>query len=163
MATPGRFVSDPTSTCSEPVPGCRYRRCVAASTTAGLKPERIFAGYMALQAAAGVGFWVLLRASGTVRGWIELLPAEHAVTDAFLFADLAVGVVGSALSAWGLWAGRRWALPAVAFTTGGIIYPTLFLLSWVAYTGEGTPCLAVMVPPSILSTWVLVQTWRTSH
>ena len=125
--------------------------------------RQVFGGYMALQAVGGIVFWLLLRTSTDVRSWIELMPKEHAVTDAFIAADMLVGVVGSALSTWALWADKRWTLVAVAFTTGGIVYPTLFLVSWVGYTGDGGPCLAVMVPPSILSSWVLYQTWRLSR
>ena len=125
--------------------------------------RQVFGGYMALQAVGGIVFWLLLRTSSDVRSWIELMPKEHAVTDAFIAADLFVGVVGSALSAWALWRNDRWAVAVVAFTTGGIVYPTLFLASWVAYTSDGGPCLAVMVPPSILSSWVAYQTWRLSR
>lgn len=128
-----------------------------------MKPERVFAAYLALQAVGGIAFWVALASSDTVREVIELLPEEHAVTDAFIYADLLVGVLGSAVGAFALATGRRWALPIIAFTCGGLVYPTLFLLGWVSFTGEGAPCLAVMVPPSILTCWVTYQTWRMNR
>jgi hypothetical protein len=121
--------------------------------------QRVFAGYMGLQATVGVLFWVALLGSSRIRSAFDLMPAEHAVTDAFFLADLLVGVVGSAIAAWGLWAGARWAVPVVAFTTGGIVYPTLFLVCWVAMVGTGEACLAIMLPPTVLSSYVAWRTW----
>ena len=127
-----------------------------------MRPERIFAGYMALQALVGVLFWVALGASPPVRSWIELMPERHVVTDAFIFADLVVGITGSLLSAWGLAARKGWVVPVVAFTAGGLVYPTLYLVGWVALagTGKGALCLGIMLPPATLSTWIAYQTYR---
>ena len=126
-----------------------------------MKPNRIFAGYMALQAVTGILFWVLLVASPRVRSVFDLMPSKHAVTDAFFLADLLVGVIGSAAGAFALWIDASWSVPVVAFTTGGIVYPTLFLVVWVALVGTGAACLAIMLPPATLSSWVAYQTWRS--
>jgi hypothetical protein len=123
---------------------------------------RVFAGYMALQAVVGVLFWTGLAASSQIRETFELLPSHHPVTDAFILADMVVGVGGSALAAWGLWSDARWTVPVVAFTTGGIVYPTLFLVCWVAMAGTGAATLAIMIPPSVLSLYVTWRTWRSS-
>jgi hypothetical protein len=122
--------------------------------------RRVFAGYMGLQALVGVLFWTALVASPRIRSVFDLMPSHHEVTDAFFLADLLVGVVGSILGAWGLWTAARWTVPVLAFTTGGIVYPTLFLVCWVAMAGTGEACLAIMLPPSVLSTWVTWRTWR---
>ena len=50
-------------------------------------------------------------------------------------------------------------MPVLAFTTGGIVYPTLFLVCWVALAGTGEATLAIMLPPSVLSSWVTWRTW----
>jgi len=121
--------------------------------------QRVFAGYMALQALVGVLFWTALAASPRIRSVFDLMPAHHEVTDAFFLADLLVGVVGSAFGAWGLWTAARWTVPVLAFTTGGIVYPTLFLVCWVALAGTGEATLAIMLPPSVLSSWVTWRTW----
>lgn len=122
--------------------------------------DRVFAGYFALQAVAGTLFWVALLGSPRIRSVFDLMPSHHEVTDAFFLADVMVGVAGSALGAWGLRSGARWSIPVVAFTTGGIVYPTLFLVVWVALAGTGAATLAIMLPPSVLSTYA---TWRTWH
>jgi hypothetical protein len=121
--------------------------------------QRIFAGYMGLQAVVGVLFWVALLGSSRIRSGFDLMPAEHAVTDAFFLADVLVGVVGSALAAWALWSDARWAVPITAFTTGGIVYPTLFLVCWVAMVGTGQACLAIMLPPAVLGSYVTWRVW----
>jgi hypothetical protein len=126
----------------------------------GLRTERIFAGYFLLQAVTGIVFWVLLDNVHSVRKVFELAPANHEVTNAFFLADLLVGVVGSFLTAYALDRNARWALPIAAFTTGGIVYPTLYLVLWVSHTQVGGGCLAIMIPPSTLSTWITYQTWR---
>ncbi len=128
-----------------------------------MRPERIYAAYLAAEAIVGVLLWVAFAASTTVRGWFDLMPAHHAVTDAFVLADLLVAVVGSALSAWGVDARKSWAVPMVAFTAGAMVYPTLYLVAWVSFAGTGTACLAIMVPPAILTCWIAYQTWRTSR
>jgi len=125
-----------------------------------MKPERVFAGYLLIQGIGGVAFWVLLTSVGPVREAIELLPAEHAVTDSFVFADLFVGILGSWLGAYALLRGRRWAVPMVAFTAGGLVYPTFFLLGWLLFTGTGAVCLGIMLLPSLMSSWVAAQTWK---
>jgi hypothetical protein len=122
--------------------------------------ERVFAGYLAVQAVAGVAFWAILATVPAAREWLELMAEKHEVTDAFLLAD-AIVIVASAAGAWAVAGRRSWALPMVAFTAGGLVYPTLFLVCWVAFTGDGAMTLAVMVAPSSLTCWVAWQLWRT--
>ena len=124
--------------------------------------ERILAGYLAVQAAAGIAFWVILGSVPEAREWLELMAAKPEVTDAFLFAD-AIVIVSSAVSAWAVFARRTWAVPAMAFTAGGLVYPTLFLVCWVAFTGDGAMTLAVMVAPSSLTCWATWQLWRAAR
>jgi hypothetical protein len=124
--------------------------------------ERVFAGYLAAQAVAGVLFWVVLGTVPAAREWLELMAEKHEVTDAFLFAD-AIVIVASAAGAWAVIGRRSWALPMVAFAAGGLVYPTLFLVCWVAFTGDGAMTLAVMVAPSSLTCWIAWQLWRTGR
>jgi hypothetical protein len=124
--------------------------------------RRIYAGYLAVQAVAGVALWVAFALSATVRSWFELMAERHAVMDAFVFADLFLVVAGSALGAWAVAGAKRWAVPVVAFTAGGIVYPTLYLVGWVSFTESGVACLAIMVPAAILTCWVAYQVWRAS-
>lgn len=125
-----------------------------------MKPNRVYAGYFALQAVAGIGFWVVVAASPTARKAFEMWPPQHAVTDSFLFADVIMGIGGSAASAWGIWSERRWGEPLALFVAGGMVYATLYLAGWVAFTGEGGGLLALMLPPSTLSAWAAWQAWR---
>jgi hypothetical protein len=118
---------------------------------------------MAAQALVGIAFWVMLVTSPTARSWFELMPEHHALLSSMVFGDLLVIVLGSALSAWGIASGARWAVPVVAFTAGGVIYPTLYLVGWVSFTGVGALCLAIMGPPSTLTCWIAYQTWRADR
>jgi len=122
--------------------------------------RHVFAGYLAAQAVLGVVWWITLASSGTVRAGFELMGDHHAVMDAFVFADVAVVVVGSAVSAAAIERGSAAAVPAVFFTAGGIVYPTLYLLGWVSFTGTGAPLLAAMFAVSTLTVWVAWQVWR---
>jgi hypothetical protein len=124
------------------------------------RPELVYAGYLALQAVLGCVQWSLFALSPTVRGWFELLPAEHAVVDAFVVADLGVVVLGSALSSWGIVAGKGWTVAVLMFTTGGIVYATLYLVGWVAFTGTGSVLLWMMLVVSTLTCWCAYQVWR---
>jgi hypothetical protein len=121
---------------------------------------RVFATYLVVQAVVGLAFWVGLAVSDEVRKLFELVPEVRSVTSTWLFADLVVGVLGSAFSAYALWADARWALPVVAFTTGGIVYPTIMLATWVLMEGTGLATLAIMVPPSVISLYLTWWTWR---
>ncbi len=86
------------------------------------------------------------------------------VTRAFAYPDLAVIVVGSALSAQALASGARRAVPLTAFTAGAVLYPTLYLVGWVATTSHtGTSTLAIMIPPTLLTSWISWQVWRGSE
>jgi len=133
-----------------------------ASTT-WRRPERIYAAYLAAQAVVGLLLWVAYAASGTVRGWFELLAGHRPVTDSFVLADLLVAVVASALSAWGVDRNRSWAVPAVAFTAGAMVYPTFYLVAWVSFTGTGRAALTIMLAPATLTCWIAYQTWRTNR
>lgn len=121
---------------------------------------RVFAAYLVVQAVVGLGFWVGLAVSEEVRELFELVPDIRSVTSAWLLADLVVGVLGSALGAYALWTDRRWALPVIAFTTGGIVYPTVMLVSWVLMEDTGLATLTIMVPPSVISLYVTWWVWR---
>ncbi|MDZ7732285.1 MAG: hypothetical protein U5R31_03510 [Acidimicrobiia bacterium] len=122
--------------------------------------EGLYAGYLWVQAVLGVVLWLGIWTSDTVRSWFELVPTRPEVTDAFAFGDLGLIVVTSALGAWGVRRRRSWALPVVAFTAGGVVYPTLFLIGWMALTDDGAIPLAVMVPVSVLTCWITWQLWR---
>jgi hypothetical protein len=121
---------------------------------------RVFGVYLVVQAVVGLAFWVGLAASEDVRELFELVPEIRSVTTAWLLADLLVGVLGSALGAYALWRDRSWALPVIAFTTGGIVYPTVMLVSWVLMEDTGLATLAIMVPPSVISSYVTWWVWR---
>lgn len=122
--------------------------------------KRVYVGYLATQTVLGIGWWIALATSPSVRSWFELMAEHHAVMDAFVFADVAVVVVGSALSAWAIEREVAWAVPMVAFTAGGIVYPTLYLFGWVSFTTVGSPLLAAMIAVSTLTCWVAFQLWR---
>jgi hypothetical protein len=108
------------------------------------------ADYFALQAAFGVLLWVGADLSDVVRSWLELVPERPQVTDAFLPADVVV-IASSVLAAWALWRGRPWAMVPVWFTVGGIVYPTVYLIAWVATTDDtGEVALAMMLLASVL-------------
>ena len=138
----------------------------AATSTlapAGFPGARIYAGYLALQAFLGVVQWVLVAVSPTVRGGYEILGSHRAVTNAFAVADI-VTIVASALSAWALAKDRPWAVPMLAFTLGAVFYPTVYLLGWMAFSGDApTVALAEMVVVSTLTGWITYQTWRASR
>lgn len=131
------------------------------SPEAPLAPiERVAVGYLAAQAVLGIAWWIALTTSTTVRGWFELMPGEPQVMDAFVFADVIVVVVGSGLGAWAVARQRRSATAILWFTAGGIVYPTLYLLGWLAFTGEGGLLLGAMTVVSVLTCWVTWQVWR---
>lgn len=134
----------------------------APSSAWAATSRRIYAGYFALQAVMGIALWVTLGLSDAFRSSFELHAAEPAVTDAFFFADMVV-VATSALAAWGLWTEASWTVAAIAFTAGGVIYPTIYLVSFVSATGEGTVPLLVMVGVSVLTVWIGWQVWRLSR
>ena len=108
----------------------------------------------------GIGFWAVVALSADVRAGFEMLDAEHAVTDSFLFADIAVGIVGSAVAALAIVTGRRSAPALAAFAAGGLAYATLYILAWVVFTGSAGVMLAIMVPPAVLSCFCAHQVWR---
>jgi hypothetical protein len=113
-----------------------------------------------IQAGLGFFLWVLLAGPGQVRDWFELVPERSAVTDAFVFADLTIVAVGSLLSGLAIRTDARWAVAAIAFTAGGVVYPTLYLVVWVATESTGGVALALMVWVSAVTLWICRQTYR---
>lgn len=138
----------------------------SAATPATSPPwpgQHLYAGYLALQAALGVALWIGIATSSTVRAGFELLADRPFVTDAFVYPDLVVTVVGSAVSAWGIARSRRWAVPVVAFTAGSVVYPTLYLFGWVSRQRTASVALWVMLAVSLLTCWIAWQTYRAAR
>ncbi len=142
--------------------GHDLRRPPGAPRATDTVADQVYAAYYALQAAVGVGLWVLYAASPTMRSSVALVPGHPSVTTAFAYPDLLVIVVGSLLSTWSVARHRRSAVAFTAFTAGAVLYPTVYLIGWLGLsnrTGAGT--LAIMIPPALLSSWIAWQVWRT--
>lgn len=112
--------------------------------------DRLSGWYFAAQAVVGMLLWVLYVVSPKARGWFGLVPRRPQVTESFFLPDLAM-IAGSALTARALWAGRRSAAALAAFTAGGMLYPTLYLVQWVALTHVARVVLVMMLPAAVLS------------
>jgi hypothetical protein len=144
--------------------GGRYDRAMAsAPERATGEPGRSVAlavGYLAAQAVLGVVWWCLLVFSPDVRSAFELAGDRHQALDAFLVADAAIFIGGSALGAWSLHRGARWATPVLFFTAGGTAYATLYLAEWVALRGDGALGLAPMIVAAAVTAAIAVRTWR---
>lgn len=125
-----------------------------------VEERRVFALYFLAQAAVGLFFWFVVTGSDEGRRLFELVPGHPRVTDAFLWADL-LAVATSLGCAWGLSIGAHWVMPLVAFTTGCIVYPTVYLLAWVSTSAGGRHCLLIMVPPSVIGIWITHRLWRS--
>ena len=125
--------------------------------------ERAAAAWFGLLAVMGVLLWIGAGASDVVRSWLELVSERPEVTDAFFPADVVV-ITSSALAAFALWRGRSWAIVAVLLTVGGIVYPTVYLIGWVATTeGTGDVALAIMLVASTLSCGAALLVWRAGR
>ena len=132
----------------------------AVRSEADRTASRIYAGYFALQAVGGIGFWIAVAAVPTIREVFEMSTRQHAVTDSYLFADIAIGIIGSAVAAVGIASRRRWGAALALFVAGGMVYATIYLVGWVAFTGKGAGLLGLMVVPSTLSAYVAISAWR---
>ena len=148
-----------------------YRRFVVTTPALGTDDDavrasvdetatRIYAGYFGLQAVTGIGFWVAVATVPAIRRVFEMSTRQHAVTNSYLFADIAIGIIGSAVASAGILAKRRWGSALALFVAGGMVYATIYLVGWVAFTGKGAGLLGLMVVPSTLSTFVAVSAWR---
>jgi len=118
--------------------------------------EPVYALYLLVQAVLGVVLWVAIATSPTVRSWFELVPAVHDVTNGFFLADMGV-VLASGLSAWAISARSPLALPMAAFTAGGVVYPTLYLVAFTSSTGIAVGALALMIAVSTVTCWITYQ------
>ena len=125
--------------------------------------RRVYGGYFLLQAVAGIGFWVVVGSNPAVREAFEMSAQQHAVTNSYLFADIALGIIGSGVGGAALWRGSRWGTAVVLFVAGGMVYATIYLIGWVAFTGDGGRLLALMVVPSTLSAFCAAQAWRLTR
>jgi hypothetical protein len=119
--------------------------------------HRWAAAYLVAQGVLGVGWWVLLATSPTVRSWFELLPHRTSALDSFLLADLTVFIGGSIASGWLLWRVSRWAVLATACTAGGLAYATLCLVAWVVFESSPRAGIAPMVVATVLTGWIAVR------
>ena len=112
--------------------------------------------YFALQALAGVLWWIGLWASPEFGRWFfaaEFLERDRVV---FLIADLMVFVLGSGLVAWLAVREHRWSAPLAWIVLGGTAYATLTCLGLYL---EGGPLgsLASMVLALLGSGWGAIR------
>lgn len=131
-----------------------------APRSAATSMDRALGTYFVAQALVGVVFWSAVQSVDGVRTAIELTDQRAAATDAFFVADLLI-VAGSLVTAWALFTGRSWAPAAAWFTAGAVVYPTIFLVGWVAMTGDSAVGLVVMIPPSTITCWVAYEASRS--
>jgi hypothetical protein len=120
----------------------------------------VAAAYLAAQAVLGLTWWALLSTSPPVRSWFELAAEQRRGLDAFVLADLAIFVGGSAASAVLVWRSSSAAPLVVAFTAGGTAYATLYLLAWVLGGGTGGAGLVPMVLATAATTAIAVGVRR---
>lgn len=123
--------------------------------------DRVYAGYLFVQAVCGILLWVGIATVPAFRSGFELLTDHPDVTTAFAVPDLALIVVGSALGGWGVLRRSSWAVPVVCATAGCVLYPTVFLIGYVAMGGAGAGGLGVMFLVSAAMGWVTVQIYRS--
>jgi hypothetical protein len=135
----------------------RARLPIPSAVDVSLK--RVYSSYFALQAAVGVFFWFVVTGSDEGRRIFDLLPGQPRVTDAFLLAD-ALAIATSIACAWAFEHESRWVVPLAAFTAGCLVYPTLYLVAWAPHSAGAARCLFIMVPPSVISTWIALRAWR---
>ena len=121
--------------------------------------QRTLSVYFVAQAAVGVFFWFLVTGPDEGRRIFDLMPGHPNVTDAFFSADL-LAIATSLACAWALDRDASWALPIVAFTAGCMVYPTIYLIAWAPSSAGGARCLLIMVPPSVITTWITVRLWH---
>lgn len=124
-----------------------------------MSERRTLSVYFLVQAAAGFFFWFLVNGSDEGRRIFDLMPGHPRVTDAFFYADL-LAIATSLACAWALDHDATWALPIVAFTAGCLVYPTIYLITWAPNSAGGARCLAIMVPPSAITTWITWRLWQ---
>lgn len=117
--------------------------------------------YLLVQAACGVGWWIALTTSASVRSTFEIDPAQRGVLDSFLYADLLVFIAGSVTSAFGVLRVRPWAPLTLAFTAGGLSYATLQLVAWAGAGRANAPGLVVMTAATAITIALTVSEWRT--
>jgi len=123
--------------------------------------EGIYVAYYVAQALVGVALWITVATSKALHDWMQIDPTKHAVADAFAFPDLAIIVVASLASAAALWGDRSGAVPLTALTAGAVLYPTVYLVGFIALSGgtTGTFAFTIMIPPSCLSSWIAYHVW----
>ena len=118
----------------------------------GLDRGRVLeVGYLSGQALVCVAWWLALATLPGVRARFELAPGSPQTLNAFVAADLAVFVMGSALGAWGMAHRAGWAPMVVAGTAGGAAYATLYLASWVSHGGAGLLGVVPMVGATVVT------------
>lgn len=131
-----------------------------AARVADVRQRSLSSGYLALQAVLAIIWWLALLSSPTARAWFELVPDKRQALDSFLLADLVMFVGGSIVSAWGVWRHAPWAVPATAFTAGGITYATLYLLGWVAIARSAPAGVVPMAVSAIATSAIAYRVWR---
>lgn len=116
--------------------------------------------FLALEAALGAGWWILMAGSATARA--AFIPPEvpAAVWFAIAPADVVLYVVAGAASAWGLARHRRWAVPVLLIHTGAALYGGLWCWS-LAVSQQGPWLPAVLMAPSMIALPLIARVaWR---
>jgi protein-S-isoprenylcysteine O-methyltransferase Ste14 len=112
---------------------------------------RITVLFYAVQAAAVVGWWVLLWTIPEARGWFVPESMTGLPLLSFWGADLVVAAGGSVVTAWGVATRQRMAGAAAWLVAGGLGYAALYCLELWRATGEGAIGAVMMTVAAGLS------------
>ncbi len=109
------------------------------------------AGYLTLQAVAGLAWWLLLFVRPATRWWF--FPEELGnSTWAFAPPDLALFVLGSAVAGWAIGRGRRWATGLAWAVCGGTWYACLYCWGGGLLYGSGWLGVLLMTAAAAMTT-----------
>jgi len=109
-------------------------------------PVHLAVAYLIAQAILVTGWWLILALLPDARDWFRPTGAPDSMLLAFWIADLICIVVASLLAAWLLHRRDPRRVVVLAFTSGALLYGTLYCATLTWLTGEAWLGVILMIP-----------------
>lgn len=109
-------------------------------------PFRITVAYLIAQAILVTAWWLVLALLPEARDWFRPTGAPDSMLLAFWLADLVCIVLASLLAAWLVHRRDRRRVAMLSFTSGALLYGTLYCATLTWFTGEAWLGVILMIP-----------------
>lgn len=115
------------------------------------RTSRLYVVYLSVQSILVAVWWMVIATRPDVRDLFRPVDAPDLMLMSFWLADMVCVASGSAIAAFMIHRREARRLPALWFTSGAMVYATLYCIVITAMTGEAILGMLLMAPATAIT------------